>query len=195
MEIQKQQFFPGPNLVALHRAARVVISEHPSPFIALDRDVIQKVHAIFHEVLAHRAEGLTLRGNCLAQLAGSILICLQQASRHPVRKFYHNRLSRTRVAIGFEIIRKSMLTPLVSCLEDLVAEARMLVPPGTFAKTYADVEKRLAYRLSDFISDNQSLAARRLGVCIRHESFGTIHLGEGFRSRLLGKGFTEVTKK
>lgn len=195
MEIRAQQFFSGPNVMALHRAARIVVAESSGLLDALDQTIIQKAQAILREVLDHRAEGLAFQATCLADLVAAILIYLQQASRHPVKHFYINQLSQTTVEIGFEITRKSMLSPLLSCVEELIAEARSLAPTGAFGKVYAHVEERLKYRLTNFIPDDQCIAARRLGVCVRHESRGTIHLGEGFRTRLLGKGFTEVTKK
>lgn len=195
MEIQVRQFFPGPNIVALHRAARIIVAEKPGPLEALDQTVIQNTRAILQAVLNHRADGLAFQATCLADLVGGILIYLQQASRHPVRRFYLNQLSQTQVEIAFEITRKSMLGPLLSCVEELVAEARSLAPAGAFEMVYAQAEERLKYRLVDFIPDDQCMAARRLGVCVRYESRGTIHLGEGFRTRLLGKGFTEETKK
>lgn len=195
MDIRVQQFFSGPNIVALHRAARIVVAESIDPLDSLDQAIVQKAHAILREVLNHRADGLSFQATCLADLIAAVLIYLQQANRHPVERFYLNRLSQTTVEIGFEITRRSMLGPLLSCVEELIAEARSLAPTGAFGKVYAHVEERLKYRLANFIPDDQCMAARRLGVCVRHESRGTIHLGEGFRTRLLGKGFTEVTKK
>lgn len=195
VKIPIRQFFTGPNMVELHRIARIVVSETPSPLAFLDMAVTQKTEAILRDVLGHRAAGVTFHATSLADLIGEIIIFLQQANRQPVKRFSITPLSKTTVEISFEITRESVLNPLLSCLETLLEESRSLAPSGSFKEIYTQLERKLRYQLDNFISDDQCFAARRLGVSVRHKSRGTIYLGEGYLTRLLGKGFTEATKR
>jgi D-alanine-D-alanine ligase-like ATP-grasp enzyme len=194
LRILSSTAYKGPNIVSLMPSARVVVESSGSLLAEIDKHHLAMIERAVLDVLGSdlNVTACNLENKPILIIA-QVIILIQQASRHEVKRYGYRILSASKYEITFEIIRTSMLPKLIECMQILYS----LITFGDDAKElqrfYHHNRKKLSFTLAEYIANERKQTASRFGVSSYSGLGKKGWVGEGKHSQLLSFGYSEKT--
>lgn len=187
-------YYSGPSVVGAYRAARWVIATPDEPQHDAGRTCAH-ARALFTKVVGSSPAVDSRSPAGVGELMLCFALALQHAHYHPVSKGGVRILDGRQVEVGVEVIKGSIVTPLVKCVSALIDEASGLAPEGTFSRIWNGHRTELGFDLTDAFLHDRRTVARRIGVPVWYDGARRQFFGDGSYARLVSPGKTAATSR